>query len=60
MQRGLPCILLNPSGQLQGPEAVVDNSVDNVLELSLAQPWSCLGFPFLSACQCLRLGAHLS
>lgn len=28
---------------LQGPEAVVDNSVDNVLELALAQPWSRLG-----------------
>lgn len=48
---------------MQGPEAVVDSSVDNVLELALARPQSLPSwlFPLLGASsQGWKLGAHLS
>lgn len=47
---------------LQGPEAIVNSSVDNVLWLALAQPRSLPFwlFPFFGACQDLELGVDLS
>lgn len=66
MQRGLPCILLSPRGScrppghsedmvLQGPEALVDSSLDNAKAVSgTATVFAFLALPIA---QCLLVSA---